>query len=152
MSNSVRPHRWQPTRLPRPWDSPGKNTGVGSYCLLHLPSLKITNHLREEKEFIWYIFESWHLGFPAAPVVKNLPANEGTGVRSLVQEEPTKPRQHNYRACALQPAAASLARPRACAPQEKPTMRRPRAPTRGPCLPRLQTGDKPCGRKDPEQP
>ena len=29
MSDSVRPHRWQPTRLPRPWDSPGKNTGVG---------------------------------------------------------------------------------------------------------------------------
>ena len=28
MSNSVRPQRWQPTRLPRPWDSPGKNTGV----------------------------------------------------------------------------------------------------------------------------
>ena len=25
-----KPHRWQPTRLPRPWDSPGKNTGVGS--------------------------------------------------------------------------------------------------------------------------
>ena len=25
MSDSVRPHRWQPTRLPRPWDSPGKN-------------------------------------------------------------------------------------------------------------------------------
>ena len=29
MSDSVRPHRWQPTSLPRPWDSPGKNTGVG---------------------------------------------------------------------------------------------------------------------------
>ena len=28
MSDSVRPHRQQPTRLPRPWDSPGKNTGV----------------------------------------------------------------------------------------------------------------------------
>ena len=27
MSDSVRPHRWQPTRLPHPWDSPGKNTG-----------------------------------------------------------------------------------------------------------------------------
>ena len=26
VSDSVRPHRWQPTRLPRPWDSPGKNT------------------------------------------------------------------------------------------------------------------------------
>ena len=29
MSDSVRPHRWQLTRLLRPWDSPGKNTGVG---------------------------------------------------------------------------------------------------------------------------
>ena len=28
VSDSVRPHRWQPTRLPRTWDSPGKNTGV----------------------------------------------------------------------------------------------------------------------------
>ena len=34
MSNSVRPHRWQPTRIPRPWDSPGKNTGVGCHFLL----------------------------------------------------------------------------------------------------------------------
>ena len=32
VSDSVRPHRWQPTRLPCPWDSPGKNTGVGE-CL-----------------------------------------------------------------------------------------------------------------------
>ena len=31
MSNSVRPHRRQPTRLPCPWDSPGKNTGVGCH-------------------------------------------------------------------------------------------------------------------------
>ena len=34
MSDSVRPHRRQPTRLPCPWDSPGKNTGVGCHCLL----------------------------------------------------------------------------------------------------------------------
>ena len=34
MSDSVWPHRWQPTRLPLPWDSPGKNTGVG-WHLLH---------------------------------------------------------------------------------------------------------------------
>ena len=34
VSDSVRPHRRQPTRLPRPWDSPGKNTGVGCHCLL----------------------------------------------------------------------------------------------------------------------
>ena len=29
----LRPHRLQPTRLPRPWDSPGKNTGVGCHFL-----------------------------------------------------------------------------------------------------------------------
>ena len=34
VSNSVRPHRRQPTRLPHPWDSPGKNTGVGCHFLL----------------------------------------------------------------------------------------------------------------------
>ncbi|KAM7225743.1 hypothetical protein CapIbe_023720, partial [Capra ibex] len=32
--DSVRPHR--PTRFPRPWDSPGRNTGVGCHCLLRL--------------------------------------------------------------------------------------------------------------------
>ena len=35
MSDSVRPHRRQPTRLCRPWGSPGKNTGVGCHFLLH---------------------------------------------------------------------------------------------------------------------
>ena len=30
LSDSMQPHRQQPTRLPRPWDSPGKNTGMGS--------------------------------------------------------------------------------------------------------------------------
>ena len=34
MSDSVRPHIRQPTRLPCPWDSPGKNTGVGCHFLL----------------------------------------------------------------------------------------------------------------------
>ena len=34
VSDSVRPHRWRPTRLPHPWDSPGKNTGVGCHFLL----------------------------------------------------------------------------------------------------------------------
>ena len=40
MSNSVRPHRRQPTRLPRPWDSPGKNTGVGCHFLLQCRKVK----------------------------------------------------------------------------------------------------------------
>ena len=41
VSDSVRPHRWQPTWLPRPWDSPGKNTGVGCHFLEHW---KVINH------------------------------------------------------------------------------------------------------------
>ena len=40
MSNSVQPHRWQPTRLPHPWDSPGKNTGVGCHFLLQCMKVK----------------------------------------------------------------------------------------------------------------
>ena len=40
MSNSVRPHRWQPTRFPCPWDSPGKNTGVGCHFLLQCMKVK----------------------------------------------------------------------------------------------------------------
>ena len=40
MSNSVQPHRRQPTRLPRPWDSPGKNTGVGCHFLLQCVKVK----------------------------------------------------------------------------------------------------------------
>ena len=34
------PHRRQPTRLPRPWDSPGKNTGVGCHFLLQCMKVK----------------------------------------------------------------------------------------------------------------
>ena len=40
VSNSVRPHRRQPARLPHPWDSPGKNTGVGCHFLLQCMELK----------------------------------------------------------------------------------------------------------------
>ena len=40
MSNSVWPHRRQPTRLRRPWDSPGKNTGVGCHFLLQCVKVK----------------------------------------------------------------------------------------------------------------
>ena len=40
VSDSVRPHRRRPTRLPRPWDSPGKNTGVGCHFLLQCMKLK----------------------------------------------------------------------------------------------------------------
>ena len=37
---TLRPHRWQPARLPRPWDSPGKNTGVDCHFLLQCMKVK----------------------------------------------------------------------------------------------------------------
>ena len=40
MPNSVRPHRWQPTRLPHHWDYPSKNTGVGCHFLLQCMKVK----------------------------------------------------------------------------------------------------------------
>ena len=40
VSNSVRPQRQQPTRLPCPWDPPGKNTGVGCHFLLQCMKVK----------------------------------------------------------------------------------------------------------------
>ena len=40
MSDSVRPHRRQPTRPRHPWDSPGKNTEVGCHFLLQCVKVK----------------------------------------------------------------------------------------------------------------
>ena len=40
------PHRRQPTRLPHPWDSPGKNTGVGCHFLLQWVKVKLLSRVR----------------------------------------------------------------------------------------------------------
>ena len=47
MSDSVQPHRWQPTRHPRPWDSPGKNTGVGCHFLLQCVKVESESEVSE---------------------------------------------------------------------------------------------------------
>ena len=47
MSDSVRPHRQQPTRLPCPWDSPGKNTGVGCRFLLQCMKVKSVSEVAQ---------------------------------------------------------------------------------------------------------
>ena len=57
MSDSVRPHRWQPTRLLHPWDSPGKNTGVGCHFLLQC--MKV----RSESE----VAQSWTAAYQVPP-------------------------------------------------------------------------------------
>ena len=47
VSDSVQLHRRQPTRLPRPWDSPGKNTGVGCHFLLQCMKVKSESEVTE---------------------------------------------------------------------------------------------------------
>ena len=47
MSDSVQPHRRQPTRLPRPWDSPGRNTGVGCCFLLQCMKVKCESEVSQ---------------------------------------------------------------------------------------------------------
>ena len=47
MSDSVQPHRRQPTRLCCPWDSPGKNTGVGCHFLLQCMKVKSKSEIAQ---------------------------------------------------------------------------------------------------------
>ena len=46
MSDSVQLHGLQPTRLPHPWDSPGKNAGVGRHFLLQCVKVKMLSRIR----------------------------------------------------------------------------------------------------------
>ena len=47
VSDSVWPHRWQPTKLPRPRDSPGKNTGVDCHFLLQCMKVKTESEVAQ---------------------------------------------------------------------------------------------------------
>ena len=46
----MQPHRWQPTRLPGHWDSPGKNTGVGCHFLFQCMKVKVDSALQMETQ------------------------------------------------------------------------------------------------------
>ena len=64
MSDSVRPHRRQPTRLPRPWDSPGKNTGVGYHFLLQCMKVKSESKLLSH---VRLLATPWTAAYQAPP-------------------------------------------------------------------------------------
>jgi len=64
VSNSVRPHRWQPTTLPCPWDSPGKNTGVGCHFLLQCMKVKSESEVAQSCPTLGDPIDSSLQGFP----------------------------------------------------------------------------------------
>ena len=68
VSYSVQPQRQQPTRLPRPWDSPGKNTGVG--CLFLLQCMKV----KSESE------ATQSCPTPSNPMDRSLPGSSVHGI------------------------------------------------------------------------
>ena len=61
---TVRPHRRQPIRLPRPWDSPGKNTGVGCHFLLQCMKVKSE---RKSLSRVWLLGTPWTAAYQAPP-------------------------------------------------------------------------------------
>ena len=66
LSDSVWPHRWQPTRLPRTWDSPGKSTGVGCHVLLQCMKVKSES---EVTQLCLTLSHPWTAAHQASPSV-----------------------------------------------------------------------------------
>ena len=70
VSNSVRPHRRQPTRLHHPWDSPRKNTGVGCHFLLQCTQVKSESEVAQSCSTLCdpMVWRSWAPGPHQAPL------------------------------------------------------------------------------------
>ena len=64
VSDSVRPQRRQPTRLPGPWDSPGKNTGVGCHFLLRCMKVKSESEVAQSCQ---HSVTPWTAAYQASP-------------------------------------------------------------------------------------
>ena len=62
VSDSVRPHRRQPTGIRHPWDSPGKNTGVGCHFLFQCMRVKVNVLSR-----VWLFTTPWTAAYQAPP-------------------------------------------------------------------------------------
>ena len=101
----MRPHRRQPTGLPRPWDSPGKNTGVGCHFPLQCVKVKSESEVTQlcltlsdpmdcslPGSSVHGIFQARVLEWGAialvAQMVKNPPRVQETQFQSLGWEDP----------------------------------------------------------------
>ena len=67
MSDSVRPHGLQPTRLLCPWDSPGKNTGVGCHFLLQCMKVESESEVDQSLSRVWLLATPWTVAYQAPP-------------------------------------------------------------------------------------
>ena len=86
----IRPHRRQPTRLPRPWDSPGKYTGVGCHALLQgiFPTQGSNRGLPHCR---WVLYRLSHQGSPTTVTLDHKSIADGLiqkGKESLVKQVP----------------------------------------------------------------
>ena len=82
VSDSVRPHRWQPTRLPCPWDSPGKNTGVGCHFLLQCMKVKSESEVAQSCPTL---ATPWTAAHQAPPSMDFLGKSTGVGCHCLLR-------------------------------------------------------------------
>ena len=83
VSDSVRPHRRQPTRLLCPWDSPGKNTGVG--CHFFLQCMKVKSESEVTQSFST-LSDPMYWILPGSSVLGIFPGKStGVGCPSLLQ-------------------------------------------------------------------
>ena len=90
MSDTGRPHRRQPTMLPRPWDSLGKNTGVGCHFLLQCMKVKSESEVAQSCPTL------------SDPMGGSPPGSSAHGIfqarvleRGAIAFSPLFPRQHN---------------------------------------------------------
>ena len=82
MSDSVRPHGLQPTRLLRPWDSPGKNTGVGCHFLLQCMKVESESEIAQSRLTLSIPMDC---SLPGSPIHGIFPGNStGVGCHCLL--------------------------------------------------------------------
>ena len=88
MSDSVRCHRWQYTRLLCPWDSPGKNTGVGCHFLLQWTQVKSESEVAQSCARL--LVTPWTAAYQA-PLSWDFPGKcTGVGCHCLLQHHSSK--------------------------------------------------------------
>ena len=96
MSDFVRPHRRQPTRLRCPWDSPGKNTGVGCHFLLQCMKVKSESEVAQS---CLTLSDSMDCSLPGSSVHWDFPGKStGVGCHCLL-----RPYTNDFQICISSP-------------------------------------------------